>query len=222
MDEAERVLTTIEDNIGVEAAAILNSEGGIVASHIPEEEQDVIQSLLFSLGGTAISSFIAEVGGKVVGLKKAEKFMLAIMDRGDIREVHAKLERGMVLLKELIKEGVKEGLLEVTERAPVHLTPAARKVAMEMRIPAEYVAFSVPTRKIFTLEFMESRVSRELVEKYGGWVMDLFMMIDGEKSVGALAEVLGRDLNEVVVVVGELLRAKAVTIKRIDMPPLRS
>lgn len=223
MEDAEKALTMVEDEIGVEAAAILNADGGVVISHMPEDEQDVIQSLLFSLGGVAVSSFVAEMGGKVLGLKKADGFILAVLDRGDAREVHAKLERGVTLLSELIKreEGVREDLLEGAKSSSVpRLTSAVRRLAMEMKVPAEYVAFSVPTKRIFTLEFMESSVSRELAEKYGGWVMDLFMMIDGEKSVKALADILGRDINEVIMAVGELVKAKAVAVRRIDISPM--
>ncbi|MBS7288168.1 MAG: hypothetical protein KIH01_05360 [Candidatus Freyarchaeota archaeon] len=226
MEDAEKALTVVEDEIGVEAAAILNTDGGIVISHMPEEEQDVIQSLLFSLGGVAVSSFVAEMGGKVLGLKKADSFILAVLDRGDAGEVHVKLEKGVALLSKLIKrekggEGVREDLLEAAKPSSVpRLTSAVRRIAMEMKVPAEYVAFFVPTRKIFTLEFMESKVSREMAEKYGGWVMDLFMMIDGEKSVKTLADMLGRDINEVIMAVGELVKAKAVTVRRIDISPM--
>jgi len=219
VEDVERALTKIEDEIGVEAAAILNSDGRIIVSHMPEDEQDIIQSLLFSLGGVAVSSFMAEMRGKVLGLKKTDRFMLAILDQESTSEVHAKLERGVALLNDILREeGIRENLLEATEASFIpHLTPAVRRLAMEMRVPAEYVAFSVPTRRIFTLEFMESKVSEEMVEKYGSWVIDLFMVIDGEKNIKALADMLGRDINEVIMAVGELVRAKAVVIRRIDV-----
>ncbi|MEM2549530.1 MAG: hypothetical protein QXW47_05390 [Candidatus Jordarchaeales archaeon] len=223
MEDAERALTMVEDEVGVKAAAILNLDGGIIISHMPEDEQDVIQSLLFSLGGVAVSSFVAEMGGKVLGVKKTDKFILAILDQGDVREAHAKLDRGVTLLNELIEreEGVRVDLLEAVKPSSTpYLTPTVRRLAMEMKVPAEYITFSVPTRRIFTLEFMESRVSREMAEKYGSWVMDLFMVIDGEKNIKALADMLGRDINEVIMAVGDLVKAKAVIIRRIDVSPM--
>ncbi|GEM_PF-1916491 len=219
MEDAERLLLEIEERIGVEAAAILNPDGNVFVSHIPEEEQDVIQSLLFSLGGVAVSSFVAELGSKVIGLKKTDKFILAVVCGGEAERVHSKLNMGVAMFREAFEEeGIREGVSGVSKPALMpRLTPAIRRFAMEMRVPAEFIAFSVPTKKIFTLEFMNSSVSKELSERFGGWVVEFFTMIDGEKNIKTLADMLGRDVNEVIMVVAELVKSKAVTVKRIDI-----
>jgi len=81
----------------------------------------------------------------------------------------------------------------------------------------EMTVFSTPVKKIFTLEFINNKMSEELIEKYGDWVVDLFLLIDGENNIGQLTKILKRDISEVIMVIEELIKNRAVAIKRLKL-----
>jgi hypothetical protein len=82
---------------------------------------------------------------------------------------------------------------------------------------SEMTVFSIPVKKLFTLEFLNNKISEDLTSKYGGWVVDLFLMIDGEKNISQITKALKKDIGEVIMVIEELIKNRAVAIKRLKL-----
>jgi len=72
---------------------------------------------------------------------------------------------------------------------------------------------SILSKKLSLMEFLDLVEKNKLNEKFGSWLADLFMLIDGEKSVRELAKGIARNEGEVLEAIKFLISKKAVEIK---------
>lgn len=72
---------------------------------------------------------------------------------------------------------------------------------------------SILSKKMSLMDFLDLIEKNKLDEKFGSWLADLFMLIDGEKSVRELAKGIARNEEEVLEAVKFLIDKKVIEIR---------
>lgn len=224
IEDFEALLKEVEKSEHVKYTGILGLNGDIIVSHFPDNLTDMVQSLILYLSAIKLYTIIAQIGGSNIGISRVQDYFLVILNQGDFHELQNVLERSTKKFQECLDKIVaknQENKLKIYSGSLK--TPLKSKTIHEpsLNIPeSEITVFSIPVKKIFTLEFLSSKMSEDLTSKYGGWVVDLFIMIDGEKNIGQITKALKRDIGEVIMVIEELIKNRALAIKRLKLDNL--
>ena len=221
IEDFETLMNEIKKIDGVKHAGILDSNGNIIISHFPRKLVDMVQSLILYLGIINIYSAIAKIRDFNIGISRLQDYFLVIIGHRDIEDLRKALDLSVEKFKKCLEKGLaKEREVHIkVYSGPLKTPPQDKsffiKQLLEVPQQVEMTVFSIPVKKIFTLEFLNNKMSEELRYKYGDWVVDLFIMIDGEKNIAQLTKILKRDISEVIMVIEELIKNRAVAIKRL-------
>ncbi len=227
MEDLEALLVEIEKDDYIKYAGIIGLNGNIIVSHFPSELLDMVQSLILYLGVINIFSLTAQIRDLNFGIARFQDYFLVLINQGEIDYLQKVLNTSVKKFKKCLEKEIAKG-----RKPSVRVYSGPLKTPLKnQRIPEfeplpemsqqiEITVFSIPVRKIFTLEFLNNKMSEDLTHKYGGWVVDLFLMIDGEKNIGQLTKALKRDISEVIMVIEELIKNRAVAIKRLKLNSL--
>jgi len=220
IEDFETLLNEIKKIDGVKHAGILDSNGNIIISHFPRKLVDMVQSLILYLGIVNIYSATAQIRDFNIGISRLQDYFLVIIGHGDIEDLRKVLDLSVEKFKKYLECLAKEREVNIkVYSGPLKTPPHDKSFFIEQLLEApqqvEMTIFSIPVKKIFTLEFLNNKMSEELRYKYGDWVVDLFIMIDGEKNIAQLTKILKRDISEVIMVIEELIKNRAVAIKRL-------
>ncbi|MGQ9720818.1 MAG: hypothetical protein ACUVXA_05790 [Candidatus Jordarchaeum sp.] len=223
IEDLEALINEIEKTNYIKYVGILGLNGNAIISRLPPEILDMVQSLLLYLGVIDIYSLTAQIRDLNIGISRFQDHILILIDQGDVDYLQKVLDSSAKKFKKCLeKEIAKERKPRIKVYSGPLKTPPKNQIPVfeplvEMPQQTEMTVFSIPVKKIFTLEFLNNKMSEDLTYKYGEWVVDLLLMIDGEKNIGQLTKALKRDISEVIMVLEELIKNRAVAIKRLKL-----
>jgi hypothetical protein len=223
IEDFEALLSETEKMERIKYAGILGLNGSVVISHFPSDLVDALQSLILYLGVINIYTLTARVRDYDIGISRFYDYYLVIVYQEGVEDFQKVLEASTKKFKNLLDRKmarqrgthlkVYSGQLKSVKDNGAPIFDAFTEIPPQ----TEMTVFSTPVKKIFTLEFINNKMSEELIEKYGDWVLDLFLLIDGENNIGQLTKILKRDISEVIMVIEELIKNRAVAIKRLKL-----
>ncbi|MEM2134444.1 MAG: hypothetical protein QXR19_12285 [Candidatus Jordarchaeaceae archaeon] len=223
IEDFEALLSETEKMEHIKYAGILGLNGSVVISHFPSDLVDTLQSLILYLGVINIYTLTARVRDYDIGISRFYDYYLVIVYQEGVEDFQKILEASTKKFKNLLDRKmarprgthlkVYSGQLKSAKDNGAPIFDAFTEIPPQ----TEMTVFSTPVKKIFTLEFINNKMSEELIEKYGDWVVDLFLLIDGENNIGQLTKILKRDISEVILVIEELIKNRAVAIKRLKL-----
>lgn len=223
IEDFEALLKEVEKSECVKYAGILGLSGELVVSHFPDSMIDMVQSLILYLSAIKIHTILAQIRDSNIGISRFQDYFLVIINQGDVQELQKVLESSAKKFQKCLDQiAAKEQktntkIYSGSLKTPLKQSMPAYEPLLDIPQQSEITVFSIPVKKIFTLEFLNSRISEDLTSKYGGWVVDFFLMIDGEKNIGQITKVLKKDICEVIMVIEELIKNRAVAIKRLKL-----
>lgn len=216
------LLKEVEKSDYVKHAGISDLNGNLLISHFPDNMVDIIQSLILYLSAINIHTLTAKIRESNIGISRFQDYFLVIVNQGDAYELQKVLESSTEKFQKYLEEKALK-----QQETDIKVLSGSLKMPLKQSLPAyeplldtsqsEMTVFSIPVKKIFTLEFLNNKISEDLTSIFGGWVVDLFLMIDGEKNIGQITKVLKRDIGEVIMVIEELIKNRAVAIKRLKL-----
>ncbi len=224
VEDLETLLNEIEKTDYIKYTGVLGLDGNVIISHFPSEIIDMVQSLILYLGVINICTLTCQIRDFNFGISRFQDYFLVLINQQDIDYLQKVLDMSTKKFKKCLEKEMAKGRetrIKVysgslktplkNQKIPVFEAP------LEIYQQIEMTVFSIPVKKIFTLEFLNNKMSEDLTYKYGDWVVDLFLMIDGEKNIGQLTKALKRDISEVIMVIEELIKNRAVAIKRLKL-----
>jgi hypothetical protein len=226
IEDFEELLKEVEKSEYVKYAGILGLNGELIISHFPDTMIDMVQSLILYLSAIKIHTIIAQIRDSNIGISRLQDYFLVIVNQGDVHELQKVLDSSTKKFQNYLDQiAAKEQETSTKIYSGSLKTPPKQSMPIYEPTPdipqqSEITVFSIPVKKIFTLEFLNNRLSEDLNSKYGSWVVDLFLMIDGEKNIAQITKALKRDIGEVIMVIEELIKNRAVAIKRLKLDNL--
>jgi hypothetical protein len=222
IEDFEALLKEVEKSDYVKYAGILGLNGSLIVSHFPDNIMDMVQSLILYLSAINVHTITAQIRDSNIGISRFQDYFLVIINQGGVYELQKVLESSTKKFQKCLDK-----IAEKQRETDIKVYSGPLKTPLKQSIPtyeplldmsqSEMTVFSIPVRKIFTLEFLSNKISEDLTSKYGEWVVDLFLMIDGEKNIGQITKVLKRDIGEVIMVIEELIKNRAVALKRLKL-----
>ncbi len=224
VEDLKALLSEIEKSDYIKYAGILGLNGDVIISNFPSEIIDMVQSLILYLGVINIFNLTCQVRDFNFGISRFQDHLLVLINQEDIDTLQKVLNTSTKKFKKCLEKEIVKG-----RKPHIKVYSGSLKTALkDQKIPLfesfqetsqqiEMTVFSIPVKKIFTLEFLNNKMSEDLTYKYGDWIVDLFLMIDGEKNIGQLTKALKRDISEVIMVIEELIKNRAVAIKRLKL-----